>query len=125
MDNQENTQLTELKKRIPYNSNIHKTEENYENILDSLLDDSKFIGLSLRYPFEDYSDYELPKQYYNWQLRCCSELYKLAGTKNVQSYSENGLNWTMFRNGLSLDLINEIVPRIGVPKESKEETENV
>lgn len=112
MDNQ----LEKLKIRIPYNEVIHKSEENYECILKSLLEDSKYIGLSLKYPYENYEELELPGKYNNWQIRCCLELYKLAGNQNVQRYSENSLSWTMFRNGLSLDLINEIIPSVGMTK---------
>lgn len=109
-------QMEMLKKRIPYNENLHKDTTNYENVLESLLEDSKYIGLSLKFPYDDYSNMELPSKYKNWQIRCCLELYKLAGNENIKSYSENGLNWTLFKSGLSIDLINEIVPKVGIPK---------
>lgn len=112
----ESVQMQKLKSRIPYNEDVHKSKEDYQQIIKDLLEDSENIGLSLKYPYEDYSKLELPAKYYNWQIRCCLELYKLAGTSNVQSYSENNLSWTMFRNGLSEDLITEIVPDIFVPK---------
>lgn len=115
-ENTQTTQYDKLSKRIRYNVEIHKSEENYKDIIDSLLEDSKFIALSIIYPYEDYSELELPKKYYNWQIRACIELYKLAGKKNVSSYSENGLSWTMFKDGLSNDLLNEIMPKVGVPK---------
>lgn len=117
MDNLiESPQMKKLKERIPYNEKMHKNLTNYQQIIKDLLEDSENIGLSLKYPMEDYSLLELPSRYYNWQLRCCLELYKLAGTSNIQSYSENNLSWTMFRNGLSEDLISEIVPDIYVSK---------
>lgn len=105
-------QIQRLKKRIPYNKDIHKTRENYQQIIEDLIEDSENIGLSLKYPFHDYSQKELPTRYYNWQIRCCLELYKLAGNSNIKSYSENKLNWTFFKNGLSEDLINEIIPNV-------------
>lgn len=105
-----------LMNRIPYNESLHKSKENYDSIINSLLEDSKYIGLSLKYPYEDYYSTDLPSKYNNWQIRCCLELYKLAGNENVQSYSENGLSWTMFKSGLSNDLINEIIPKVSVPK---------
>lgn len=114
MDNS-NNQVEILKKRIPYNEDIHKTQENYDSIIETLLEDSKNIGLSLRFPFKDYSILDLPAKYNNWQIRCCLELYKLAGNENIKSYSENGLSWEMFRNGLSMDLRNEIISKVGVP----------
>ena len=105
--------LDSLKKRIPYNENLHKTKEDYDFLLETLIEDSINIGLSLKYPFNDYSDKALPKKYNNWVIRCACELYNLAGNENIKSYSENGLNWEKFKSGLSTDLINEIVPSVG------------
>lgn len=105
--------LDSLKKRIPYNENLHKTKEDYDFLLETLIEDSINIGLSLKYPFNDYSDKTLPKKYNNWAIRCACELYNLAGNENIKSYSENGLNWEKFKSGLSTDLINEIVPSVG------------
>jgi hypothetical protein len=125
MDNQENnTQLTKLKSRIPFDATIHKDEKNYNEILKSLLDDSLNIGLSLKYPFDDEKK-SLPARTENWQIRCCLELYKLAGNENIKSYKENGLEWTLFRDGLSTKLIQEIVPSVGTPKRAVKEDVDV
>lgn len=125
MENQEeNKQITKLKARIPYNENIHGNVGNYQNILTSLLDDSLNIGLSLKYPFDDTKT-SLPARYNNWQIRCCLELYKLAGNENIKSYKENGLEWTLFRDGLSINLIQEIIPQVGIPKVVVKEDEDV
>ena len=83
------TQLDLLKERIEYDENIFTDNETYEKVLNRLLDDSKYIALSLRYPYQDYSSLELPKKYNNWQLRCCEELYNGIGTEGIKSYSEN------------------------------------
>ena len=115
-----NAQLEKLQRRIKYDADIWEKKTNYEDALKDLLEDSMYIGLSILYPFEDFSKKEFPKKYYNWQIRCCLELYNLAGRANLASYSENGLSWTMFKSGLSLDLINELVPRVGVPKRMTE-----
>ena len=61
-----------------------------------------------------------PKKYYNWQLRCCVEIYGMEGPVNIASYSENGLSWTKFKSGLSKDLLNELIPRVGTPARSSE-----
>ena len=128
MENQETiiedtkSQLEKLKIRIPYVQEIHASEENYKNILESLLEDSLNIGLSIKYPFDDNID-KLPTRYDNWQLRCCVELYKLAGNENIKSYKENGLEWTMFRDGLSTNLVHEIIPKVGIPKEVAKDDE--
>lgn len=122
MDNSiEPIQMQKLKKRIPYNKNVHNSEENYQQIIEDLLEDSENIGLSLKYPYEDYSKLELPAKYYNWQIRCCMELYKLAGNENIKKYSENKLSWEMFRDGLSNNLMNEIIPDIYVAKRVDED----
>lgn len=125
MENQIKADLIKnLKTRIPYNENIHANVGNYENILNSLLDDSLNIGLSLKYPFDDTKT-SLPARYNNWQIRCCLELYKLAGNENIKSYKENGLEWTLFRDGLSINLIHEIIPQVGIPKLVAKEDEDV
>lgn len=119
-----NSQKEKLQRRIKYDADIWDNKKDYENALEDLLEDSENIGLSILYPFEDFSEKQFPKKYYNWQIRCCIELYGLAGKMNVASYSENSLSWTMFKSGLPLDLINELVPKVGVPKR-KESDSNV
>lgn len=88
--------------------------ETYIKVLKRLLEDSKYIALSLRFPYEDYSDIELPKKYYNWQLRCSVELYQSIGTEGIKSYAENGLSWTRDSDYVSEGLRNEIEPLPGV-----------
>ena len=113
-----------LESRIDYEEKIFGDYTTYERVLDKLLEDSKFIALSIRYPYEDYSNMELPKKYYNWQLRCCEEIYNGIGTEGIKSYSENGLSWTRDSGYISNELRNEIESFVGYIKESDEE-ENV
>lgn len=108
------TQLDLLKQRITYDENLFGDETTYEEYLNRLLEDSKFMALSLRFPYQDYSNMELPKKYYNWQLRSCVELKELIGSMNIRSYSENGLSWTRDTGNLSTSLVNEIEPLVGV-----------
>ena len=110
----ENTQLNLLKDRIEYDENIFTDTTTYEKVLNRLLDDSRYIALSLRYPYKDYSNIELPLKYYNWQLRCCEELYNGIGTEGIKSYSENGLSWTRDSGYVSYELRGEIEPMVGV-----------
>ena len=117
-------QLEKLKVKIPYDEDIFETNGNYENILNDLLEDSKNILLETLYPFEDFTDTEVPKQYYGWQLRCCVELYNMADKQGITNYSENSLSWTKLSDGLSNSLMNKIVSKAGVPKR-KEDDENV
>ena len=121
-----NKQLEKLQRRIKYDADIWIKKTDYEAALKDLLEDSMYIGLSILYPFDDFSEKSFPKKYYNWQIRCCVELYGLAGRENLASYGENGLTWTMFKSGLSVDLLNELTPRVGVPKriaESESDTD--
>lgn len=108
-------QLETLKTRIPYEIGIHENKKVYEQILTDLLNDTKFICLSLLFPYENYADYKLPTRYYNWQLRACVELYNLADKVSVKDYSENGINWSRLKDGLSLSLTNEIMSNVYVP----------
>ena len=116
MESERTTQLELLKVRIPFDQDIFKTNGTYEQVLKNLLDDSKYIALSIRYPFDDYSSIDLPKKYNNWQLRCSVELYQGIGKENIKSYAENGIQWTRDAGNISNDLLDEIMPTIGVIK---------
>lgn len=117
----ETTQLDLLKERIEYDENIFTDNETYEKVLNRLLDDSKYVALSLRFPYQDYSKLELPKKYYNWQLRCCEEIYNGIGTEGIKSYSENGLSWTRDSGYISYELRGEIEPLVGYIVEESDE----
>lgn len=121
---EENPQLDALKERIPYKEEIFEDNETYEKVLNRLLDDSKYIALSLRFPYRDYSEMELPKKYYNWQLRCCEELYTGIGRNGIKSYAENGLSWTRDSAYISTGLVNEIEPMIGYIISNEEDGDN-
>lgn len=123
MDNANFEQIKLLEDRIKYDEEIFENRGIYDKVLHRLLDDSKYIALSLRFPYQDYSDYELPKKYYNWQLRCSEEIYNSIGSIGIKSYSENGLSWTRDSAYITYELRNEIEPVIGYIK--KGETENV
>lgn len=115
-------QLELLKKRINYNENVFGNYNVYEEVLTRLLEDSKYVALSLRYPYQDFSNMELPKKYKNWQLRCCEELYRNMGTQGIKSYSENGLSWTRDSAYITHELSSEIEPMIGfIVSESDED----
>lgn len=111
-----NTQLELLKQRIVFEENVFSDIETYEKVLIRLLEDSKYQALSLRFPYQDYYEMELPKKYYNWQLRCCEEIYKMIGTNGIISYSENGLSWTRDSGSISKNLRDEIEPVVGYIK---------
>lgn len=120
----ENIQLDLLKQRIEYEETIFGDNETYELVLNRLLEDSKYIALSIRYPYQDFSNMELPNKYKNWQLRCCQEIYNGIGTEGIKSYSENGLSWTRDSGYISYELRNEIESMVGyIVEEVEEETE--
>jgi len=101
------------------NSNINVLET-YIKVLKRLLEDSKFVALSIRYPYQDFSNMELPSKYKNWQLRCCQEIYQGIGTEGIKSYAENGLSWTRDSGYISYELRNEIESVVGYIQEEIE-----
>lgn len=121
-------QIDLLKVRIP---NKYDNEEKYTNTLEALLEDTKNIALSNLYPFEDWSEMKLPKKYYNWQIRASVELFHFLGYEGIKSYSENGLSFSRMEDGISADLLDELMPNAGTIKkttlqdeESSKETNN-
>ena len=116
----EQTQITKLEIRIPYDENKFESREVYTAKLESLLDDAEGIALRELYPFlDDYEGVELPKGYYNWQLRAAVELYNNS-MSGVKAYSENGLSITKANDGpLSESLLSELVPKAKAPKRSE------
>ena len=121
-DNSKLTQIELLKERIPYEEYVFENRAIYDKTIERLLEDAKEDALSLRFPYQDTTDMELPKRYYNWQLRCAEELYKLIGSVNIKSYSENGLSWTRDTANLSTFLVNKIEPFVGWIKEDEDES---
>lgn len=115
-------QLEELKVKIPYDEDIFESQENWVNVLTDLLKDSAYILLETLYPFDDFSSYLIPSKYYNWQLRCCVELYNLADKQGITNYAENTLSWTKLSDGLSNFLMNKITSKVGVPRTREDST---
>lgn len=116
------TQEQKLKSRIVYNADIFVNNENYLKVINDLLEDSKYIALATLYPFEDYSAMNLPIKYNNWQIRCCIELYNMADKSTFVSYSENGIGFSKLTDGLSISLMSELTPKVGIPKSMVEES---
>lgn len=117
------TQKEILEQRIPIEITGLEDNNDYENMINSLLEDSKNIALSNIYPFKNWSNLDLPVKYYNWQIRAAIELYNLADKAGIKSYSENGLSWSKSTDLLSQGLMEEITPRVGVLKKTSSETE--
>lgn len=83
------------------------------------LDDAEIVALNTLYPYDltkTTIDTENNKRLANWQTRCAIELYNKMENTNVQSYSENGLSVTYLTGLISSELLNELVPKAGIPK---------
>ena len=100
------------------------TNDTRDEVFKSKLDDAEIVALNTLYPYDltkTTIDAENNKRLANWQTRCAIELYRKMGTTNVQSYSENGLSWTKDSSYLNKGLTNEIMPKVGVPKDDEQE----
>lgn len=89
-----------------------------DEIFKSKLDDAEIVALNALYPY-DLTKSELDKnnkRLANWQTRCAIELYKAMQRVGVQAYSENSLSVTYLTNLISSELMNELIPKAGVPK---------
>lgn len=95
------------------------TDDTKDEVFKLKLDDAEIVALNTLYPYDltkTTIDAENNKRLANWQTRCAIELYRKMGSTNVQSYSENGLSVTYLTGLLSSELLNELVPKAGIPK---------
>ena len=93
------------------------TQTNKDTEFKDKLDDAEVVALNALFP-SDLTIETLPdnKRIKNWQVRCAIELYKAEQRIGYQSYSENGLSVSFLTSLVSPDLMNELFPRVGVPK---------
>lgn len=117
-----NEQLEKLKKRIPLEEWMQMDTEIYDQMLEDLLEDSKYIAFEILYPFEDYPD-NLDSRYHNWQLRACVELFNLADKAGITNYSENGISWSKLSDGLPQSLLSALTSKVGIPKRTETESD--
>lgn len=108
MGDEENKQLSKLKKRI--------SSENLpsDDVLESYLEDAKSIILNRRFPFGFSEDTEIEPQYLNLQIRIALELLNKEGAEGQTSHSENGINRSYENSGVSETLLCEILPKVKV-----------
>ena len=92
-------------------------DSSLDNIFELKLDDAKSIALYTLYPFDDTKE-ELPDTWRMkmWLVRCAIELYNKKDSANVQSYSENGISVSYLSGLISKSLLDELIPKAGVPK---------
>lgn len=94
-------------------------EDTKDEVFKLKLDDAEIVALNTLYPYDltkTTIDSANNKRLANWQTRCAIELYRKMGSTNVQSYSENGLSVTYLTSLISSELLNELVPKAGIPK---------
>ena len=113
-------QLPALKLRIPNDEAYFTNATEWENVLKDLLETSKSILFDKLFPFDDSVEYVIPTRRYEWQLRCCVELFNLADKAGITNYSENDISWTKISDGLSRGLMNQIMSSVGVPSYTEE-----
>lgn len=112
-------QLPALKLRIPYDEAYFSSTEEWERVLTNLLNTSKDILFDKLFPFDDTVEYIIPPRRYDWQLRCCVELFNLADKSGLTSYAENDISWTKVSDGLSRGLMNQLISHVGVPRRTE------
>lgn len=103
-----------IKMRISINGS--SDDDSLDDMFHEKLDDAKSIALYTLYPFDDEA--ELPKTWRMdmWLVRCAIELYNKKDSANVQSYSENGISVSYLSGLISKSLLDELIPKAGVPK---------
>ncbi len=87
-----------------------------DDVFEEKIKDAKGIALYVLYPFDEEAELPDTWRMNNWIVRCAIELYNKMSTLNVQSYSENGLSVSYLTGSISKILLDELVPKAGVPK---------
>jgi len=91
-------------------------DSSLDNIFRAKLDDAKCIALYTLFPFDDESELPDTWRMRMWVVRCAIELYNKKDSANVQSYSENGISVSYLSGLISKSLLDELIPKAGVPK---------
>ena len=99
-----------------------KTDTSKDDIIGIMVNMATEKCLNLLYPYhEDRTGLTVPTMYTNWVTRCAKELYQMLGVEGLISYSENQLSWTKATDGISKDLILEVLPYAYTPLDAVEE----
>ena len=91
-------------------------DESLDDIFLDKLDDAKSIALYTLFPFDDEAKLPQTWRMGSWLARCAIELYNKKDSANVQSYSENGISVSYLSGLISKTLLNELIPKAGVPR---------
>lgn len=113
------TQLERLKRRIP--------EEPDDGVLEDALESAKNVILSRRFPYghwptqtstNEYGQLEettvLEPRYRDLQIRVAVDLYNKRGAEGELGHTENGISRSYESSWVSQELLNEVVPMVGV-----------
>lgn len=92
-----------------------RTNEFDEAILEDCLESAKSAILARRFPFQEWPA-DVPEQYLDLQFRIALDLYNKIGGEGQLSHSENGISRTWESSWISKQLLEEVVPFVGVPK---------
>lgn len=99
------TPLERLQRRIP--------EETDEAVLEEMLDSAKDILLGRRFPYGNWPE-EVEPQYRGLLIDMAEDLYNRIGAAGQTGHSENGINRSWGSEWISEQLLQQIVPFVGV-----------
>ena len=94
-------------------------DDSQDLLLEEMLESAKELLLSLRYPTGTYpmnenGEYTIDRKFESWVVRCAQELYLKTGGVGQISSSEGGVSRGYDNSTISLGLIGEIVPEVGI-----------
>lgn len=92
-------------------------DDSQDDIFTIKLDEAKSVALDTLYPFDPNAELPDTWRMNMWLVRCAVELYNRRDSDNVQSYSENGISVSYWSGKISKSLLDELIPKAGVPKE--------
>ena len=90
-----------------------RTGEPDTEILKDCLESARSAILARRYPFQDWP-VEFPVKYLDLQFRIALDLYNKIGAEGQTSHSENGVSRSYESSWISEQLLQEVVPLVGV-----------
>lgn len=95
------------------------SDDSKDDLLELLIEIANDVAKRNIYPFvDDIDEIVLGTKYDYWIIQASKEMYQNLGQENVRKYSENGISieYTDLVNGLSYDLLTQLVPKVGIPK---------
>lgn len=118
-ENTENNNETPDEKIIKMRIMIlgNSDDSSLDDIFNIKLDEARSVALDTLYPFDTSAELPDTWRMNMWLVRCAVELYNRRDSDNVQSYSENGISVSYWSGKISKSLLDELIPKAGVPKE--------